>query len=276
MEHSIVTVDGQRVAYLDSSPAQAPAGAPPVVLVHGNSSSTRTWLPLLRSGLGSSFRCLALDLPGHGGSEPVRDEAGYSLPRYAALLTGFARELDVSGAVFVGWSLGGQIVLEAAPGLPDARGFAVFGTAPIGTPADMAEAFLPNPAMGALFSDEVSEDEARVVAASFTAPGSPLDLSEFVEDILATDGAARTGLAASAGAGQFADEFAILSALRLPLAVLHGAEEQLINFDYLRGLDFPALWRNAVQVVPGAGHAPHQEAPARFAALLTEFILDVG
>ncbi|GGM87604.1 alpha/beta hydrolase [Lentzea pudingi] len=273
MKQSNVNVGGQHIAYVES-PGRADART--VVFVHGNSSSARTWLPLLQQDFGTRFRCLALDLPGHGRSEPARDDAGYSLPGYAAVLTGFAQEIGVTGAVFVGWSLGGQIVMEAAPGLPDAGGFVVFGAPPVATPADMAEAFLPNPAMGALFTDQVSEDEARLAAASFTAPDSSLDLAEFVADILATDGRARAGLGASAGAGRFADELAIVSALRRPMAVLHGAEEQLVSLDYLRELDFPALWRGEVQVIPGAGHAPHQETPEAFAALLNEFMTDVG
>jgi pimeloyl-ACP methyl ester carboxylesterase len=148
---------------------------------------------MLTGDFGRRFRCLALDLPGHGQSEPARDEADYSLPGHAAALTGFAGERGATDAVFVGWSMGGRIVLEAAPALPDARGFVIFGAPPVASPAEMAEAFLPNPAAGVLFQAQVSESEAQLAAASFTAPGSPLDLGEFVSDILATDGAARTG-----------------------------------------------------------------------------------
>jgi len=44
---------------------------------------TRQW----GSPLAERYRLLALDLPGHGSSEPARDPCtGYTLPAYAALV----------------------------------------------------------------------------------------------------------------------------------------------------------------------------------------------
>ncbi|MDN3359835.1 alpha/beta hydrolase [Actinomadura sp. DC4] len=268
-----MNIAGQRIAYLDSPGG---GGDRTVIFIHGNSSSARTWLPLLTGAFGRRFRCLAFDLPGHGRSEPARDRSDYSLPGYAAVLAGFARTLGATDAVVVGWSLGGQITLEAAPALQDAAGFVIFGAPPVASAAQFPEAFLPNPAMSAVGSPSLSDAEALSFAESFTAPGSTLATGDFVSDILATDGAARAGLGSSVGEGRFADEVAIVAELRRPLAILHGAGEQLVNLDYLRGLTIPALWRGEVQLIPGAGHAPHQETPERFAALLTDFIGDLG
>ncbi len=272
MNQQSIDIAGQRIVYLET-PGGRDSRA--VVFVHGNSSSAQTWLPVLDGGFGQRFRCLALDLPGHGQSGPAGDAADYSLPGYAAVLAGFARALGAADAVIVGWSLGGHIALEAAAALPDAAGFVIFGTPPVATAAQFAEAFLPNPAMNVGFTASVSEAEAEAYAASFTAPGSALPASAFVPDILATDGTARAALLASIGAGRFADELAIVARLRQPLAVLHGADEQLVSLDYLRKLAIPALWRGGVQLIPGAGHAPHQEAPERFAALLADFAADL-
>ena len=60
--------------------------------------------------------------------------------------------------------------------------------------------------------------------------------------------------------------------IKVPLAVLHGADEQLVNGRYLASLAMPSLWRGAVQVMPGAGHTPQWETPQAFDALLAAFI----
>ena len=38
--------------------------------------------------------------------------------------------------------------------------------------------------------------------------------------------------------------------LKAPLAVLHGAAEQLVNGGYFASLAMPTLWRGAVQIDP--------------------------
>ena len=179
--------------------------------------------------------------------------------------------------MIVGWSLGGHIALEAALAMPTAAGHVIFGTPPVACAAQMADAFLPNPAMNVGFTADVSPELARVYAASFTTAGSVLRLDEFTADILRTDGAARAALFASVGEGRFTDELAIVAALGRPLAILHGAGEQLVNLPYLhQQLSIPGLWRSRVQLIAGAGHAAHQEAPEKFTELLDQFLTDLG
>ncbi|MFE7753077.1 alpha/beta fold hydrolase [Streptomyces sp. NPDC057428] len=266
-----VGIAGQRINYTASQ-----GKGRTVVLVHGNSSSSRVWRPLLNGSFGERYRCLAPDLPGHGGSAPAERAASYSLRSYASVLAGFVKELRAEDAVIVGWSLGGHIALEAASQLPEVAGFVLFGTPPVGGPADVARAFLPNPAMGVGFSPDVDAEAALSFAESFLAPGSTLPTDELVADVIATDGAARAGLLASLQAGAFADERVVVAHMTQPLAVLHGEGDQLISSDYLRGIGMPTLWRGALQILPGVGHTPQLEAPEEFADIVTQFITDLG
>jgi pimeloyl-ACP methyl ester carboxylesterase len=271
VDEQTTVIGGQRIAFWQS---QGRGRA--VVLVHGNSASARTWRELMTGRFGQRHRCLAFDLPGHGHSAPASDPSAYSLPGYAAVLTGFAQATGAASAVIVGWSLGGHVAIEAAPDMPAAGAFVVFGTPPVASADQLAQAFYANPAVSIGLTAGVTPDEARAYAACFTRPGSPLPLDEFVADILRTDGAARSGLSASIAEGRFRDQVAAVADLQRPLAILHGQDEQLVNLSYLQQLRIPSLWRGSVQLIAGAGHAPHEETPGDFADLLEQFIGGLG
>jgi pimeloyl-ACP methyl ester carboxylesterase len=245
---------------------------PAAVLIHGNSSSSRVFSRQLDGPLGERFRLVAVDLPGHGNSDDAKDPGDYSLPGHARAVLAVVDALQLSGAVFVGWSVGGHIALEMAPDLPQARGFVIFGTPPMGRSASMAQAFLPNPAFGATFSERIDHKPAAAYVASFFRPSFADVPSFFMEDVLRTDGRARSRLGASAVSGGFRDEADVARDLKVPLAVLHGCEEQLVNGKYFGSLAMPTLWRSAVQVIPGAGHTPQWETPEAFDALAAAFI----
>lgn len=252
---------------------ESEGSGPAALFIHGNSSSGRTFHNQLDGELGQKFRLVALDLPGHGDSDraTANPAATYSLPGYAQVVNEVARQLDLTEAVLIGWSLGGHIALEAAKLLPEARGFVIYGTPPVGKPPAMDQAFLPNPTMASIFKPELSQQEISDWGASCLKPGAEVG-AEFFEDVGRTDGQARANLARSIGAGQYEDEVEIVQNLDRPIAILHGEHEQLVSLPYLNSLNIPKLWHGAVQVIPDAGHTTHQEQSARFNALLEEFI----
>jgi pimeloyl-ACP methyl ester carboxylesterase len=242
------------------------------VLIHGNSSSSRVFSHQLEGSLGERFRLVAVDLPGHGASDDARDRSAYSLPGHARAVRAVVDALQLGDAVFVGWSLGGHVALEMAPELRQARGFVIFGTPPLSFPP-AREAFLPHPTMRLIFSEHIDHEQAAAYVASFFKPGFADVPPFFLEDVLRTDGRARSGLAASSA---YRDEVAVARDVKVPLAVLHGADEQLVNGRYFASLAMPSLWRSAVQVIPGAGHTPQWETPQAFDALLAAFIAETA
>ena len=263
----IVQVNNQAIAVHESE-----GSGPPIVLVHGNSSSGLTFSRQLFSPLGSDHHLVAIDLPGHGESDRAQEPGtGYSVPGYAKTLVAVCEQLGLNDAVFVGWSLGGHVVLEASALLPRAAGFMIFGTPPIGFPPDMAGAFFPHPAMAAAFKPNLSEAEIEAFVAAFFKPGSPASAEAFKADVRRADGNARLALAASIQSGGYEDELSILAGLTVPLAILHGEQEQLVSGAYLNALVAPTLWRSEVQTVADAGHALHWEQRFKFNALLDVF-----
>lgn len=242
-----------------------------IVFVHGNSMSSRSFARQLEGPLGQKRRLIAIDLPGHGESANATGEGIYTLPGYARTVVELATRLGVEDAVFAGHSLGGHIVLEAVPNLPKATGFVLFGTPPVGFPPAMEKAFLPNPAMNVGFAGEITKEQAQAYLASWFKPGTTDIAPSFLEDLLRTDGRARTQLGASIAPNGYRDEIEVVANLKQPLAVLHGADDQLINGGYIASLTMPTLWRGAVQTIANSGHTPQWEQAAQFDALLDAF-----
>lgn len=268
MKSRTIHVGAQEIGVYEST-----GTGPAALLVHGNSCSGQSFRHQLQSPLGKKHQLVAIDLPGHGESAPAADpQAAYNLPGHAQIVRGVAEQLGLNDAVLVGWSLGGHVVLEATALLPDAPGFMIFGTPPIGFPPAMGDAFLPNPSMAAAFKADLTDEEVEAFVKALFKPGFHPIPHWFEADIRRTDGQARAYLGASIGPGGYRDEVEVVGNLAVPLAVLHGEHEQLVNLAYINTLTMPTLWRGAVQVIADAGHAPHWEQPEQFNALLEAFI----
>ncbi|WP_327065529.1 alpha/beta hydrolase [Kitasatospora sp. NBC_01250] len=91
----------------------------PVLLVHGNVSSSAFWAPTIRD-LPPRYRPIAPDLRGFGGTEPLPVDAGRGVRDYSDDLLSLIEALGLGRVHLVGWSLGGGVALQLlrdAPGL---------------------------------------------------------------------------------------------------------------------------------------------------------------
>lgn len=248
----------------------------PIVFVHGNSSSSRAYERQFEGALSRAHRLIAYDLLGHGRSDNAVDASAYLFPSHARALLALVETFGLQEAVFVGWSLGGHILLEAAPGLPRARGLAIFGTPPVDFPPSLEGAFLPNPVLGVGLAADVTREQAQAYVGSWFAPEFVDVPAFFLENALRTDGRARAMVAASIDPKISRDEIEVVANLKTPLAILHGAKEQLVNPGYFALLNMPTLWRGAVHQFADAGHTPQWETPAAFDAAIAAFAADCG
>jgi pimeloyl-ACP methyl ester carboxylesterase len=269
MKTASVNCNGMNIAYRENG-----GTGPAVLLIHGNSSSSAAFAKQIEAPALKHLRLVAIDMPGHGQSARPSDPAsGYALKTSAATLLAFMDALDLKSSVLVGWSLGGHYSLEIEPDLEAAKGILIFGTPPVGLPPAMDKAFLPNPVVNVGFSPNLTDADMQAYAGAFFKPGFATP-QQFIDDIAASDGMARQAVAVSIGSGQYRDEVEVVAAMKRPLAVLHGEDEQLVNGAYFADLAMPTLWRGAVQVIKHAGHAPQWEQPETFNTLLAEFVSD--
>ncbi|KAL2455175.1 Protein PHYLLO [Forsythia ovata] len=111
-----------------------------VVFLHGFLGAGDDWMPIMKA-LSSSLRCVAIDLPGHGGSKLLNVSQGQSLSMDVVvnMLCKVLHDLTPGKVVLVGYSMGarislymalkcsnkveGAVIISGSPGLtdPDAR-----------------------------------------------------------------------------------------------------------------------------------------------------------
>ena len=85
---------------------QGPENGPVAILIHGWSSSTFTWAPVLPS-LSKRYRCIAVDLPGFGQSPAPKEPP--TIAGYADLLGSLIEWITDRPVLLLGHSMGGQI-----------------------------------------------------------------------------------------------------------------------------------------------------------------------
>jgi pimeloyl-ACP methyl ester carboxylesterase len=103
------TVRGRRLRLRETGPADA-GPEDTVLLLHGIGRSLEDW-DEQHELLSDRFRVLSLDLPGYGGSEPMREP--YALATLARAVEDALDALGVTGPVHVvGNSLGGAVAMQ--------------------------------------------------------------------------------------------------------------------------------------------------------------------
>ncbi|MET8505545.1 alpha/beta hydrolase [Streptomyces sp. NPDC004787] len=109
----MTTLRTRRVATtrLTQQITEARAEGEPVVLVHGNVSSSVFWHGTL-TALPEPYRPIAVDLRGFGGTDPLPVDATRGLRDYSDDLAALLDALGIDRAHLVGWSMGGGVVLQ--------------------------------------------------------------------------------------------------------------------------------------------------------------------
>ncbi|HEX4489924.1 MAG TPA: haloalkane dehalogenase [Acidimicrobiia bacterium] len=166
-----------RVHYLD----EGPAGAPPVLLMHGEPSWCflyRTMIPVIT---GAGYRAIAPDLVGFGRSDKPAQRTDYTYQRHVewmqrAVIDG----LDLRDATFVGQDWGGLIGIRLVAENPDrfARAVAANTMLPTGDhhPGDAFLAWqkfsqeTPNFHVGGIVKGGCTSDLSAEVIAAYDAP----------------------------------------------------------------------------------------------------------
>jgi pimeloyl-ACP methyl ester carboxylesterase len=261
---------GADVAYVDIGEGE------PIVFVHGISGSWQNWLENLPH-FSRTHRAIALDLPGFGASPmpswPI------DMPAYGRLLHDFCEKIGVQGATLVGNSMGGLVAAEAALSAPGRFERLVLVSA-----AGFINTWLPHQRgkatshawntfgrpFGAAARFVVRHRRARWLMFRFAIRYPGRLRKELLWEQMAS-GLPAPGFADALDAVIEYDARDRLEELEIPTMIVWGFEDWVIPsvaaLSYRRRIP-----RSRLEIFERTGHVPQLERPARFNALLDDFI----
>jgi len=238
---------------------------PALMLVHGLTFSRRTWEPVV-TALADRFRCVSVDLPGHGTSTGSGADPALLVQRLHATLEG----AGVATPVVVGHSAGALVAIGYA---------ARFGAAGV---VDVDQ-----PLLVGGFAARLQQSAQALRGPDFASAFAPFEQTIGV-DLLPEPERSRVA------ATRRVEQELVLDHWRLPLSSPPAQVQQLVDgmldaidvpFLYLAGQEPPepvrahlAAHLGGLEVVtwPGQGHLVHLAQPARFAELLAAFATRVA
>ena len=196
---------------------------PPIVLIHGAANSAVVWTFWQQALAGEGRASYAIDLRGHGASEPL-DLSTTSMHQYAADVLSLVAQLR-QRPVLVGWSMGGLVAMMAAAA---GGATACVGLAP-SMPARAVDRSLP------LRSGELTAEEYGVTSRDLADQPAMPDLNRDERQI---------ALASLGAESRFArDERQrgiVIESLPVPLLIVTGAEDRQWPRERYRDLWLPA------------------------------------
>ena len=237
------------------------------LLVHGVTSSSRTWWRVGPALAERGFTVLAVDLPGHGGSPASSSGLGLADLTADLLETVWATTVDL----LVGHSLGALVVLEALGEQPGLARRVVLEDPPGPASVDWAALADGIEADTGRARGEPVALRAELAAANPSWPAGEADRR--VADLADCDGPV---VAAAVRRGLPYDLAALLAAVERPALLLLAEEalgSNLVGPDRKAAVE--ALRAGTIRVLP-AGHSVHREALTAWLAAVDDWLAGPG
>ena len=272
-----ITLHGHRVTY------RAAGEGPALVLVHGITSNSEVWREVM-PWLARSHTVIAPDLLGHGQSAKPRGD--YSLGAYASGIRDLLLALGIGRASVVGHSLGGGVAMQFAYQFPErCERLVLVSSGGLGPEvhALLRAAALPGselvlPLLAAPGLLNAGAKAARALGRLGVRPAP--DIAEMARGYASLgDAAARQaflhtlrGVIDPRGQRVSARDRLYLAS-EMPTLIIWGEHDPVIPIEH--GRDAHAMMPGSrLEIIAGAGHFPHLDAPHRVARALRELIAE--
>jgi len=240
--------------------------------VHALAADSGMWAEQVPVVLGRGMRVLRVDLRGHGGSDPVPGD--YTLSELASDIAQLIRALRVGPVDYIGLSVGGMIGEALAIGFGENVASLMLCEAPPAALKNAREVWAPRMeaarAAGSLepIADATME---RWLTPEFRAR-HPRRWQQIRDTVVATTLEGYCGTVAALSKFDFTAE---LPKLKLPTLVLYGEDDKASSHEENERLA-SLIQGGRFVAFPRARHLPNIEDPARFNAILCDWLDSVG
>jgi pimeloyl-ACP methyl ester carboxylesterase len=257
----LIAVAGSRMSYMEAG-----SGRPDtVLLLHGIGSNCTGWRYVL-DGLAPRFRAIAWNAPGYYLSDSLRDEAPSNW-QYADALAGLIDALGIESAHIAGSSFGSLVAASFAARYPArVRRLALLG-------ASRGQKWLPAEERARRLAMRDEAARAGAIAMSehrwrnlLGPQASDIAIRLTKEVLMATH---PRGLMQSARASDTTDVCELAPRIRAATLVVTGSDDKVNPPEIGRAVAAAIPCGKFVEL-PGVGHLPKLEDPARTLALLTQ------
>ena len=265
---------GQQVHYRD----QGERGGPAIILIHGANSSLQTWEPVVKS-LGTDYRVVTLDLPGHGltGATPDTD---YSAEGMMAAVDVVAAKLGLDHFILGGNSMGGWVSWRYAIDHPE-RVDALLLIDAAGMPLRKGEKAPPSNVGFRVLEYPFGRWLATQITPRMLVEQSlrgSVEKQAIVDDkmidryweLLRFPGN-REATVLRARMNREPAMAARVGEIKAPTLILFGDKDRLINPSAAQTFN-ERIAGSEVVLLPGIGHLPMEEAPDATAAAIADFL----
>jgi pimeloyl-ACP methyl ester carboxylesterase len=248
---------------------------PPVVLLHGLFTHHGTWDAVIDE-VSSEFRLIAPDFPGFGESEkPPSSRFSYDVGAFAEVVADLFAGLDIGRAAVVGHALGGAVALTLAARHPElVSRLVLVDSVCFDAPVDLRTRIALFPLVGGFVMKQLW---GRATFRSFfrsevlsNRPGYPVERIDAYYDKFNDPAARGSALATLRATRDTRPIEAQTDRVQVPTLVVWGRADRLVPARF--GQRLSRQIRGAGFELMDTGHAPHEERPTEFAAILRRFL----
>lgn len=241
-----------------------------IILLHGNSSSWRSFEFLFSSKLAEKCQIIAINLPGHSKSNLPIDFC-LSIPSLADLIVDVVHTISPRRYLLVGHSVGGHVFSHSIQRMTDCNGLILINAPPVSMKT-LSAAFKSDPCEGAIFTAELSPEKKELMAKALL--GDIADdrktFNQLYESITETDGFFRQKLGESLMQGKLLDEYEAIQSSKTPTALMWGGQDSFIQADFCAGITFNNPLGLGTYLFKNAGHSLHLSDSLGFEKILGE------